>query len=1836
MKKSFPLLFDNRWRSLLVGLLIPYLIVVGLSITRISQAGENGETDSESIISPLNDPNFPKEIDVRAIHGTPRETNLTDAPNATALPLPSKVQLRAAKRLAGLLGALKLVSPSNYEVDTDKLQIKYNGLTATPRHIFNREGYLSAPSNLPAETIALNFVRQNRGLFLFSESDLNNLKLVSRAVSATGTTTLVYNQQLNGKTVYRGDVMVNVAKNGQILNVGGDSYPNLTLANTATISPAQAIQNAAAGLNVNNFAPQSMGSTQVLATYGNLTPEYITGEKFARGAAFGDDIVVTQVVFPMGAVGRLAYKFTLTTPQYYGMMWQHFVDAQTGVTLRRHSLTAFQSFGESGGGTGIGRRGSFRPDVQNLVESFNHPNGTARGKVVDTVPTMLSGYLGFGRSTRTGDGTQASPYSYKAPTYAADSGILTNAQGRGFRFGQAFGRFEFPLPFGNEAERPTFTHAELPGNLGQITRGLPDAANPTAASPFGWFYLPTGAGGAEITQPDANRTSTRALGYTMSAEAVTRNIAVAGNSPAGNGTQPFSADVTPLGAGVTLPDGRTLNSVYQSRYTEGNNVLTSDDRANDNEAGQGIKGYAENRQFTAGYFDYLANYEYAGQEATGGGTGGGAAVIPTSANQDVVPGAVTLFYFNNIVHDYLYDIGFTEQFWNFQMDNFGKGGAGGDHVITQVQDGSGTNNANMGTPDEGGAPRMQMYLFNEATFRRSDGSFDFDVVAHEQFHGVSNRSAGKGGTGCLGITLVGESGGMGEGWGDYIGSSMTDDDVAGDFVTGQFDIGIRKLPMTNYRYSYGAVNNRLLNVRRKDPAAQTDTPDPVTSSANPFAVHSIGELWSSTLWDMRELLIMKQKVGASFPGVFFDGARRVGGGSSFYIGERLVNSVDTFHPINYRPEFNTTSQNATTMKQSVPNVLPEHFVRPNLVAQENAANPNRTGALATAVSRGARLADQLMLRGLQLSPCNPSFVEMRDAILAADREISGGENQAVIWRAFASHGVGAEARSTGGTGGTDANGGAQSAPTVTEDFSVPAGVTECESQGPLAAPTFTLSNGAPNSVTVTITAQSGATSYVIGRSANPNGPFTTIATVPSNQTTYTDTDNGDNLTLVKDQTYYYQVRAARNAFCVGAASVQSVVISLGNPPAPAPVFFGLTSVVDPRQNDILTLNWSPASSLNPNASIVYDIFRVTSITTGSGQTDSTTAPTFTPNASNRVTPSSGVTGTSFTDTNLTLGQVYYYIVQARDTNNGKKDTLNIGNTVAKFAAPTSNAVSATPFAIENFQAASANTRFTPILLDQASPNMALATQWQRLTGGESSGMMYAPDLDPPNDGTGAPSDIYAVIGPITLSPTSVLEFDTKFSTEFGFDGGVVEVSIGSPTFNATPFPDNATTFDLNYFIFENSYTGKLDGTLAGPVLLSPLQGRFAFAGNRSISRVRAALGSFAGGSLNPTNQPVFIRFRSVSDAGTSPGAGSGLYVDNLVVNNFIPANLSIAGVVNYGTSETAKAVPGVLMSVTNSNSAPVNTDSLGAYLITNLAASTQYTVTPSKSGNVNGITPFDATLVLRCVAAGSSCTLTANQKLAADTNDSGDITPFDATQILRFVAANGANGSTGQVGNWKFAPNKRDYNPLTESLTGQNYAALLVGEINGSWSASASNSFAAPEESQEQGQPEQTGNKKREEPIIAATGVQVSLPENITAAPGDTVTIPVAFNNGNRLSGYALEVEFDPTMLQPDAAMPIETDGTLTSGSRLQVDTQTRGRIGIAASNAINESGTLIRLRFRVVGRADAASNAKAITLTRALFEEMSSGSAVQTSVANGQFTVAASTKTEKPLSKRN
>ena len=185
-----------------------------------------------------------------------------------------------------------------------------------------------------------------------------------------------------------------------------------------------------------------------------------------------------------------------------------------------------------------------------------------------------------------------------------------------------------------------------------------------------------------------------------------------------------------------------------------------------------------------------------------------------------------LFYYNNVMHDFSYNLGFTETARNFQVNNFGRGGTGNDSVRAEAQDGSGTNNANFATPPDGSRPRMQQYLFTSPNPDR-DSSVDGDVVFHEYGHGISNRLIGNGSTALSGI----QSGAMGEGWSDYWAITINNDGAVGEYVTNN-PAGIRRAA---YTVPAATVHDSYADLQSS-------------------SVHNDGEVWAATLWDLRTQL----------------------------------------------------------------------------------------------------------------------------------------------------------------------------------------------------------------------------------------------------------------------------------------------------------------------------------------------------------------------------------------------------------------------------------------------------------------------------------------------------------------------------------------------------------------------------------------------------------------------------------------------------------------------------------------------------------------------------------------------------------------------------------------------------------------------------------------------------------------------------------------------------------------------------------------------------------------------------------------------------------------------
>ncbi|KAG8940110.1 hypothetical protein FRC04_005637 [Tulasnella sp. 424] len=279
------------------------------------------------------------------------------------------------------------------------------------------------------------------------------------------------------------------------------------------------------------------------------------------------------------------------------------------------------------------------------------------------------------------------------------------------------------------------------------------------------------------------------------------------------------------------PNGWHQDSKGSYTYTRGNNVISyfglSKNTVPLDEAGNLVASVTTSQETSDGLvFDYTWNPNTLPND-------------PTSENMDVA--RVNAFYVVNKIHDVMYKYGFNEKAFNFQDDNYGKGGVGGDAVEMQVQsyqDSVPINNANFATPPDGQPPHCNMYLWEDTKPAVKDGDLENDIITHELTHGLTNRMTG-GGTGeCLQTT---ESGGMGEGWSDTVAfwseqnSTIPVDFVMGAWVTDD-GAGIRSHP-----YSINKATN----------------PYTYATVASQNEVHAIGEVWAMMLIEVYWALVGK-------------------------------------------------------------------------------------------------------------------------------------------------------------------------------------------------------------------------------------------------------------------------------------------------------------------------------------------------------------------------------------------------------------------------------------------------------------------------------------------------------------------------------------------------------------------------------------------------------------------------------------------------------------------------------------------------------------------------------------------------------------------------------------------------------------------------------------------------------------------------------------------------------------------------------------------------------------------------------------------------------------------
>ncbi len=411
-----------------------------------------------------------------------------------------------------------------------------------------------------------------------------------------------------------------------------------------------------------------------------------------------------------------------------------------------------------------------------------------------------------------------------------------------------------------------------------------------------------------------------------------------------------------------------------------------------------------------------------------------------------------LFYMNNMMHDIYAYYGFDEASGNFQETNYSGLGAGTDFVFADAQDGSGTNNANFGTPPEGSNPRMQMFLWSSSqpvglVTVNSPASIAMSYGALEAGFGPSVPSTPL--TENV-VLLIDNDGDLNDGCGTIQNAA----EMIGKIVlirrgTCPF---VQKIQAAQDAGAIAVImmNNAGAPIQMGGSSTTITIPSVMISSTDGTTFTttiSNGDTINATLQNPGDItaydsdldnLIISHEYGHGISNRLTGGANnsnclfnaeQMGEGWSDWLGlmitmkptdlgadRRGVGTYVTGAPNNgtgIRPAPYSTSfsVNNFTYANTNSGVSQPHgigFVWASMLwdmnwdlINEYGFDPNvKTG------TGGNNIAMALVIEGMKLQPCAPGFVDGRDAILAADSLLYNGANHCLIWKAFARRGLG--------------------------------------------------------------------------------------------------------------------------------------------------------------------------------------------------------------------------------------------------------------------------------------------------------------------------------------------------------------------------------------------------------------------------------------------------------------------------------------------------------------------------------------------------------------------------------------------------------------------------------------------------------------------------------------------------------------------------------------------------------------------------------------------------------------------------------------------------------------
>lgn len=350
---------------------------------------------------------------------------------------------------------------------------------------------------------------------------------------------------------------------------------------------------------------------------------------------------------------------------------------------------------------------------------------------------------------------------------------------------------------------------------------------------------------------------------------------------------------------------------------------------------------------------------------------------------------------------------------------------------------------------------------------------------------------------------------------------------------------------------------------------------------------------------------------------------------------------------------------------------------------------------------------------------------------------------------------------------------------------------------------------------------------------------------------------------------------------------------------------------------------------------------------------------------------------------------------------------------------------------------------------------------------------------------------------------------------------------------------------------------------------------------------------------------VSITFNAIG----APGTSSAITFTNIVLNEeplctpasngLITINAgNITGTVSYGNaigSPAVRGIPNATLNAVGSVNTSANTDSAGFYTLSGLGSG-PYTVTPSKSGGDNGaLSGLDSARIAQHVVG--LIVLNPTQLTVADVSGAGGVSSFDSALIARYTVALPNSGSSGT---WIFTPVNRNYPNVNTNQPGQDYVALLMGDVTGNWNDPTSIIGS------------------RATTTRGSKGIAITA-GNANGSPGSEIVVPVTVGDvsGKGVVAYQFEISYDPAVLAP-AENPVEIGGTMSDTMSVTVNSDTPGvlRAVVFGALPINGEGNLLNLKFTAIGEVGASSP---LSWQQFMLNE---GGALRTRITDGQITI--------------